>query len=120
MTEEWKDIDGYEGIYQISNFGRVKSLYGWNGKKYINREKILYLTKFPKIGDKVAKQIILDLKGKVSSNVESNDIDDNDDVLLALSALGYKTADINKVLPKINKNNSVEEMIKEALRLMLK
>lgn len=39
--EKWKDIDGYEGIYQISNFGRVKSLYGWNGKKYINREKIL-------------------------------------------------------------------------------
>lgn len=86
----------------------------------INRDNILYLKKFPKIGDKVAKQIILDLKGKVSSNVESNDIDDNDDVLLALSALGYKTADINKVLPKINKNNSVEGMIKEALRLMLK
>lgn len=27
MQEEiWKDILGYEGIYQISNFGRVKSL----------------------------------------------------------------------------------------------
>lgn len=24
--EEWKDIDGYEGLYQISNLGRVKSL----------------------------------------------------------------------------------------------
>lgn len=41
MTEEWKDIDGYEGIYQISNFGRVKSLHGWNGNKYVNREKML-------------------------------------------------------------------------------
>ena len=29
----------------------------------IERENILYLKKFPKIGDKVAKQIILDLKG---------------------------------------------------------
>lgn len=28
----------------------------------IDRENILYLKKFPKIGDKVAKQIILDLK----------------------------------------------------------
>lgn len=28
MNEEiWKDIKEYEGIYQISNFGRVKSLY---------------------------------------------------------------------------------------------
>ncbi len=26
MTEEWKDVAGYEGRYQISNFGRVKSL----------------------------------------------------------------------------------------------
>ena len=26
MIEEWKDIIGYEGLYQISNLGRVKSL----------------------------------------------------------------------------------------------
>lgn len=24
--EEWRDIPGYEGLYQVSNFGRVKSL----------------------------------------------------------------------------------------------
>ena len=26
MEEIWKDIDGYEGLYQVSNFGRIKSL----------------------------------------------------------------------------------------------
>ena len=26
MTEIWKDIAGYEGLYQVSNLGRVKSL----------------------------------------------------------------------------------------------
>ena len=26
MREEWKDVKGYEGIYQVSNLGRVKSL----------------------------------------------------------------------------------------------
>ena len=26
MTEEWKDIKGFEGRYQVSNMGRVKSL----------------------------------------------------------------------------------------------
>ena len=26
VGEEWRDITGYEGLYQISNFGRVKSL----------------------------------------------------------------------------------------------
>ena len=27
MKEVWKDIKGYEGFYQVSNLGRVKSLY---------------------------------------------------------------------------------------------
>lgn len=26
ITEEWRDVKGYEGIYQVSNFGSVKSL----------------------------------------------------------------------------------------------
>lgn len=26
MEEVWKDIEGYEGLYQVSNLGRVKSL----------------------------------------------------------------------------------------------
>lgn len=28
-NEIWKDIDGYEGYYQVSNYGRVKSLPRW-------------------------------------------------------------------------------------------
>ena len=26
MKEEWKDIEGYEGFYQVSNLGRIKSI----------------------------------------------------------------------------------------------
>lgn len=26
MKEEWKDIENYEGLYQVSSFGRVKRL----------------------------------------------------------------------------------------------
>lgn len=33
MDEIWKDIEGYEGLYQVSNFGRVRSL-----DRYIERE----------------------------------------------------------------------------------
>lgn len=30
MDEEiWKDIEGYEGLYQVSNLGRVRSLDSW-------------------------------------------------------------------------------------------
>lgn len=28
MKELWKDVEGYEGLYMISNLGRVKSLHG--------------------------------------------------------------------------------------------
>ncbi|MBN1046220.1 hypothetical protein DVW08_12795 [Clostridium botulinum] len=42
-NEIWKDIYGYESLYQISNLGRVKSLFGWNGHEYVKREKILKL-----------------------------------------------------------------------------
>jgi hypothetical protein len=41
MEEVFKDIEGYEGLYQVSNLGRVKSLE-YKGKK---REKILKLSK---------------------------------------------------------------------------
>lgn len=41
IKEKWRDIKGYEGLYQVSNLGRVKSLCGWNGRKYIKREKII-------------------------------------------------------------------------------
>lgn len=39
--EEWKNIEYYEGFYQVSNMGRIKSLTGWNGHEYIKRERIL-------------------------------------------------------------------------------
>ena len=44
MIEIWKDIKDYEGYYQVSNFGKVKSLNRkiWNGKGfYISKEIIL-------------------------------------------------------------------------------
>ena len=86
----------------------------------INRENILYLKKFPKIGEKVAKQIILDLKGKVHCDENYNNELESDDVIEALKALGYKQMDISKILPKLNKNDSIETQIKEALKLLLK
>ena len=87
----------------------------------INRENILYLKKFPKIGDKLARQIVLDLKGKFNGS-ENNNIDSGNDSELmdALLALGYKQADIRKVIKGVDNNLSIENQIKEALKLLLK
>lgn len=42
MEEEiWKDIPGYEGLYQVSNFGRVKSMgrVSFSGPHYSTKRK---------------------------------------------------------------------------------
>lgn len=84
----------------------------------IDRENILYLKKFPKIGDKVARQIILDLKGKLAKTVTNNNV--NEALTEALLALGYKNNDIKKVVASIDSNLTIENQIKEALKLLLK
>ena len=85
----------------------------------IERENILYLKKFPKIGDKVARQIILDLKGNLAKS-SSEVTNYNEELVETLKSLGYKLPDIKKVMVKIDNNKSLEEQIKDALKLMLK
>lgn len=42
MTEIWKDIKGYEGVYQVSNLGRVKSVRRYcSGNKHTYNEHLL-------------------------------------------------------------------------------
>ena len=87
----------------------------------IERENILYLKKFPKIGEKLAKQIILDLKGKL--NVVTTDnivVDTKEELLDALKGLGYKEKEIKNVIIQVDSEKSIEEQIKESLKLLLK
>ena len=86
----------------------------------INRENILYLTKFPKIGEKIAKQMILDLKGKVTADIVEENDNTTDDLVAVLESLGYKTVEIKKILKDIDSSLSIESQVKEALKLLLR
>jgi len=87
----------------------------------IQRENILYLKKFPKIGEKVAKQMTLDLKGKLNEfegvEEENNGYEELTEVL---KGLGYKEKEFKSVLVQIDKSTSIEDQVKEALKLLLK
>ena len=91
-------------------------------KDAIERENILYLKKFPKIGDKLAKQIVLDLKGKLDDfkDLDSARTDSLMEVRDALLGLGYKEKEIKSVLAKVDSSLSIENQIKQALSLFLK
>lgn len=87
----------------------------------IERENILYLKKFPKIGDKLAKQMILDLKGKLKIDGCVIDTDNTTDELVeVLQGLGYKDKDIKGIIVKVDTSLSIEDQVKEALKLLLR
>jgi len=87
----------------------------------IERENILYLKKFPKIGDKVAKQMILDLKGKISiSGIEASSSNNYEELIEVLKGLGYKEKEIKGIVVKVDHNLTIEDQVKEALKLLLK
>lgn len=54
--EEWRDIEGYEGLYQVSNTGRVKSLdaikecFSKCGNKYQSFHHGKMLKAYPQAG----------------------------------------------------------------------
>ena len=43
MQETWKDIQGYEGFYQVSNVGRVRSVDRIDSRGHKRKGKILIL-----------------------------------------------------------------------------
>ena len=99
----------------------------------IENENDAYLTKFPGIGKKTARQIVLDLKGKVQINeVDSSQILNAEaslgdktpiikEATLALEALGYSKRELTKVEKVLAKDSfeSVDDAVKKGLQLLI-
>jgi len=104
----------------------------------IEMEDEAFLVKFPGVGKKTARQMILDLKGKLGAlmhNIELPSSEDElqlfveetdealEEAMLALAALGYSERELLKVKPQLEENESLsttDEYMKEALKLLLK
>jgi len=104
----------------------------------IENEDESFLIKFPGVGKKTARQMILDLKGKLQnvvpdffpdlfspekgqrvSSPSSNQ--ELEEALLALQALGYSDKEIKKITPDLQKESlTTDQYIKKALQKLLR
>jgi Holliday junction DNA helicase RuvA len=78
--------------------------------------------KVPGLGKKTAMKIILELSSKLKSDFDMSKMvltDDDQTVISALVSLGFKSLDARKIVSKLPKNLTVEEKIKEALKMQL-
>ena len=134
IREDENTLYGFKTIEEKSLFLKLISVKGIGPKMAIpllatgsvegisdaiERENILYLKKFPKIGEKAAKQIILDLKGKLGMSKE--EVPSNyRELMEVLKGLGYREKEVREVIPKVDRTLKLEDQIKEALKLFLK
>ena len=102
----------------LSNFSYNKII------EIISKNDYTTLRQVPKLGEKKAQIIILDLKGKLKNltytEEETVSVDMLEDLVLALEGLGYNKKEIDKTLEKIDlsKFSSLEDAIKGILKNM--
>jgi holliday junction DNA helicase RuvA len=124
---------GPKGALAILASGEVQQVIS-----AIENEDEGFLVKFPGVGKKTARQMILDLKGKLQDIVpdyfpnlfnadqfpetSSNSTNiDFEEAMLALKALGYSEKEIKKIAPELRKEQlSTDQYIKKALQRLLK
>ncbi len=121
---------GPKGALAILASGQPEQVIG-----AIEREDDAFLVKFPGVGKKTARQIILDLKGKLHdlADVEFTDglfeLEDDaqpavnqslDEALQALQALGYSERELKKIAPKLEEfeSETTDVIMKKALQLL--
>lgn len=112
-----------QGSVQVSDFVSA-----------VEREDEKYLIQFPGVGKKTARQIILDLKGKLTefltltSQVDEIDSEEGSQNVAiteakeALKSLGYSDQEIRSITPELQKGPpaNIDELIRKALALLMR
>ena len=114
----------FRKLLKISGIGARTSLSILSGLDVHDFTRIIVeqdsnaLVRVPGIGKKTAERMILELKEKLSSqDIESKGKSTiNNEALSARIALGYKEKDARQAISKNNKNFSLSETIKDALK----
>ncbi|WP_017192856.1 Holliday junction branch migration protein RuvA [Italian clover phyllody phytoplasma] len=138
IKDNIRDLYGFTEIKFLSFFKKLISIPGIGPKSAIvitnveffqetqnaiKQNNIAYLMKFPGIGKKTAQQIIFHLQNNlVTPKTQTNTFVLNpkqNDVKYALMNLGFNAKQVEHIIYKIDSNQSLELMIKEALKLLI-
>lgn len=154
VREDAQNLYGFHSLEQRELFKKLIQVSGIGPKgalailasgnptsviQAIEMEDEAFLVRFPGVGKKTARQMILDLKGKLDMLLDSVDLPSAEDelplfgvnpnkheleeALLALIALGYSEKELDKIKPQLDENDSLtttDAYIKQALKLLLK
>ena len=134
-----EELEMFKLLISISGVGAkaalsLLSISRINNLKYaIMMEDDKHLCRAPGIGKKTAGRIILELKDKIKKDDVVSDVNIQEgfedivpannnavgEALGALLALGYSEKEAESALKKVNKHESVENIIKECLRVLM-
>lgn len=134
-----EELEMFKLLISISGVGAkaalsLLSISRINNLKYaIIMEDDKHLCRAPGIGKKTAGRIILELKDKIKTDevsegvdiqqgfedISSNNSNAIGEAIGALLALGYSEKEAESALKKVNRQESVENIIKECLRVLM-
>jgi len=132
-----RELDIFKQLITVNGIGTKVALGILSNVHYMELMKIIIkgdpgpLTKVPGVGKKTAQRIILELKDKLQkmdvnftydADVVYNDYEEyfHVDALEALLSLGYSKIEAKEALKDIDKDLPVEEIVKQALKRLMK
>ena len=124
-----KERAAFRQLIKISGVGARTALAVLSGMSVdalaqaVAQQECAMLTRVPGIGKKTAERLVLELKGKISAELDGVALsaaagDNRADVAAALVALGYSDREANAAAKKLPADISVSAGIREALKSM--
>lgn len=110
----------FESLLKVNGIGPKMAVQILSGAPldrlidFIEQQDVKALCQLPKVGKKIAEQMVLTLKGKLV--IDSGEHKQPaDELSSALSNLGFKVHDIQEVVKKIDRKTPFEDQLRKAL-----
>jgi Holliday junction DNA helicase RuvA len=138
VREDALTLYGFESKAQLDLFNMLHSISGVGPKTAftivsfvqieklsaaLNQNDLSYFTNIPGLGKKTAMKIMLELGEKMKADVSFSKIhldEDDENVLSALTGLGFPAQEVRKILSDIDKKLPLEHRITHGIQLLTK